>query len=198
MGVRVPDGFVELAFRTSVLGDNEEMLCTIGLAADQLEAVSQAGLEAAANVWQSRIIPLQSTECTFRGLFAALGPDGQGPRFQVDRATVGVKALPPVPPNTAILVQKRTALGGRRNRGRMYIPGIPEGEISGAGTITAAQLAVYNTAAEGLRTELAALSFVSECVIFHTTLDTAPAIAPTVITSMNVSAKCATQRRRLR
>jgi hypothetical protein len=198
MGVRVPEGYGEIAFRTAITGDAEEMLCTLGFDFQQLENVSQGGVEAIANAWQSTIVPRQTSEATFKGVFVALGPDGLGLRFQVDRNVLGGVAAAPVPPNTAVLAQKKTAVGGRRNRGRMYIPGIPEGMVSGAGFIDLATHALWATAVTNLRAEVAALSFVGECVIFHTTAPGLPGLTPTAISSMSVSTKVATQRRRLR
>lgn len=39
-----------------------------------------------------------------------------------------------LPPNNALVLRRRTGLPGRANRGRIFVPGIPRGEIAG-GTI---------------------------------------------------------------
>jgi len=73
--------------------------------------------------------------------------------------TVGGAALTCPPPNWAMLVQKKTGFGGRKNRGRMYMPWmVTEGDIGenghfGGATLTARQavadawLADLNTSA---------------------------------------------------
>ncbi len=198
MGIRVPEGHAEVAFRMFQSGDNEEMLCTIGLALGEVEQISQAGAENIANAWAATIRTVQTSEVAFRGCYVALGPDGVGARFVVDRNVSGGVVMPPLVQNTAVLLKKNTGLGGRRNRGRMYVPGIPEGKVFGNGQIVGADHATWNTAAGNLRAELAALSFVTECVIFHTTADGVPGIAPTPIVSMTADTQVATQRRRLR
>jgi hypothetical protein len=194
----VPQGYAEVAFRQIQSGDNEEMLCTIGLAVDQLEAMSQAGAEAIANAWSNTIRTVQTTELAFRGCYVNMGPDGLGMRYVVDRNVAGGVNMPPCVQNTAVLLKKSTALGGRRNRGRMYVPGIPEGKVFGNGQMVGVDHAAWNTQAINLRAELAALSFVGECVIFHTTVAGAEGIAPTAIVSMSADTRVATQRRRLR
>src|SRR4029453_202822 len=41
-----------------------------------------------------------------------------------------------VPPNSAYLLKKTTALGGRKHRGRSYIPGVPREWVDGAGAMS--------------------------------------------------------------
>jgi hypothetical protein len=149
MGERVPQGFAEVAFRTAQVGDQEEMLCTIGISLDEASIISQAGVAAIADTWSAAIRPMMSQETTFRGVFVNLGPDGQGLRFVEERNLVGGLNLPPVPNNTAVLLKKQTAVGGRRNRGRMYVPGLPEGKVNGAGVLLDADRATWTTQAGG-------------------------------------------------
>jgi hypothetical protein len=80
----------------------------------------------------------------------------------------------------------------------MYVPGVPEGKVSGSGVLVAADHTQWNTQADLFRAELAALSFVSECVIFHTTPLGLEGLPPTPITKMTADPRVATQRRRLR
>lgn len=93
-------------------------------------------------------------------------------------------------PQAAILVQKHTALGGRHNRGRMYWPGIGEGDVAfgiiGAGQVAAMQGSM-NTALSSLDDVLL------PAVVLHS-----DASVPTDITSLNVQTRIATQRRRNR
>jgi len=62
--------------------------------------------------------------------------------LSVAAATPGVFAFSGTTPNTAILLQKRTAFGGRRNRGRVYLPWfLNEGNVNEVGLIVPAGLA---------------------------------------------------------
>jgi len=57
----------------------------------------------------------------------------------------GTVVMASTPPNVALLIRKRTASGGRRNRGRMYLPwaiqasDVNEAGICGAAGVTSAQ-----------------------------------------------------------
>jgi hypothetical protein len=107
---------------------------------------------------------------------------------------VGTATGGALPPNCAILMRKNSALGGRRNRGRVYLPPIIPGEanvdvlgnLSGSfATDIQTRWNTFRTGAEGDENTL---------VIFH---QTAP-FTPTPITGFTVATTIATQRRRLR
>ena len=107
---------------------------------------------------------------------------------------VGTAASAPLVPNVAILWNKVTALGGRRNRGRAFIPPYAPGEgsvnelgVIVAGVVTATQ-ALYDAAF------VAAAGAGYDAVLFH---QTAP-FTPTPITNFVMQPLVATQRRRLR
>lgn len=104
-----------------------------------------------------------------------------------------IAANSPCPANCAVLVQKRTNLAGRRNRGRMYVPLFLLGETSvdALGNITAGDV----TTIQG---------WFNDLLVQWTTDDVTPLIfhedggVPTQIQSFTVSSRIATQRRRMR
>jgi hypothetical protein len=96
------------------------------------------------------------------------------------------------PPQVTYLLQKITGFAGRKNRGRMYLPGVSETHVGPNGQITGAKL-----------TELAGLAAAAlsnwatngaELVILHTD----PADTPRPVVELSPSTLSATQRRRLR
>ncbi|MQB02229.1 MAG: hypothetical protein GEU78_18625 [Actinobacteria bacterium] len=94
-------------------------------------------------------------------------------------------------PNVSVLVQKQTGLAGRRNRGRMYVPGIQAGGIGDDGVIDATQLTSWQAAAD---VWFDAADAILPLVILHET----PPDTATPVLSLSVQALVATQRRRLR
>lgn len=208
MGVRVPTGFAEVIYRLKIVGDSEEMLTTLGVGMELGRPFVVADAIDLAGVFETTVMSVVSADCTFVGLHMRAGPDGLGASFTVDRNKVGMGTGPSLPPNVACLVQKRGNVGGRRNRGRSYIPGVPASLVNQAGVWAAAGRTSWQTAMTNWRAETAARAWVSEVVIFHSTPDKAnfeggpkvaqPAIAPTPVESVNVPNKVATQRRRLR
>lgn len=62
--------------------------------------------------------------------------------------TAGTNAMSSLPPNCAILLRKITGVGGRRNRGRVYLPFmLNEGEVDETGAISAGVKTDVNAAA---------------------------------------------------
>jgi PAB1-binding protein PBP1 len=196
MALEIPFGFGQAVYRFSLTGDNEEMLTTLGVAmigsyanpqvaADGLRGEFIAGFPAA-NIL---------TGYTFIGVRFIEGVlSGPSPVFESTGApVVGTNAGPALPPNSAFLVTKRSAKGGRAHRGRMYLPagiGVGEDSVPATGVMLEAQRGILqgrvNTAfANG------------EKVIFHDSL-TPGGFDPTVITAFLLQARLATQRRRLR
>lgn len=97
-------------------------------------------------------------------------------------------------PNTAVLVTKNTTSGGRRNRGRAYIPPVwpPENHVDANGIIDNGELATLQSQYDAAFAALATDSVTP--VLFHS----AAPFTPTVIVGFTVQSLVATQRRRLR
>jgi hypothetical protein len=96
-------------------------------------------------------------------------------------------------PQVALLIEKRSAVGGRKNRGRMYIPGIPEAGVSPAGNLETGYAAAVTSDVADLFGDLVTVDGVDNLVIFHGT-----SLTPTHISSLTLDPQVATQRRRLR
>ncbi len=195
MPLVIPAGWSNCAYRFSLTGDAEEMIFTLGVLTpgppgdvETLNALHAKFIEAwpAANIL---------TGWTFLGIRMQKG-NAPGPVTVLETTqapVVGVNAGPSLPPNCAFLVQKRTALGGRPHRGRMYLPGgigVGEDSVPSTGVMLEAQRAVLQT-----RVNLAFGT--GDKGVLHDSL-TPGALPPTVITSFRAMARLATIRRRLR
>jgi hypothetical protein len=110
-----------------------------------------------------------------------------------------------MPPQVAWLLRKKTSFAGRSQRGRMYVPGMLEGNASATGSIASADL----TAMQG-----AVANFFSAIAGFHPVLihsvvceagetghegpHTGSPLPVSPLTTLEVDDVVATQRRRLR
>lgn len=85
---------------------------------------------------------------TLTGTRVSLGTDGGEDLIGFSAQNVGCQlATNTTTPNTAWLVHKRTARGGRRGRGRIFIPwSVPETGVDEAGTIDTSSLNSMQTA----------------------------------------------------
>jgi hypothetical protein len=136
-----------------------------------------------------------SSDWVFLGAIARFGPTPTGPTFEVARFVQGLSTPAPLTPNTAVLVQKRTILGGRSNRGRFYVPGLPEDSVDGSGSILLTPLTALQAGANNYLAAAQAAPEVENLVVLHDQLVVGP---PTPVTSLQVQTLVGTQRRRLR
>lgn len=196
----IPVGNKEATFVFSVDGNTRSITFAIGIA--DLDVLSpRTNLELADLIsqnWSVAGAPFQPsnmpseynllnvtvTEMTETGPLTAISANGSN----------GSGGQAPVPINSALLVTKNTALGGRRNKGRMYVPPFLPGEsqVDANGNLAAGVQATlqgqFDVATDGdLADDIGYL-------LYHQTGDP----TPTAITSLVVNNLIATQRRRMR
>lgn len=153
---------------------------------------------------------IQTDDITMTQVMVKVGPDEDGPSAVVPGNVQGALVVSSAPPNTAYLVHKSTALGGRRGRGRMFIPGVPEQYVTDSGTIDPAVVAAAPTILNALLNNLdingvpMALEHepATEWVLVNGQPRRVPvsssAPVPDEVTGLTLDATAATQRRRLR
>lgn len=196
MGVVIPVDYAQMNMRWSVAGDPEFMVCTLGVfdvTASRSPAVVAADLGAA---WDASTLTTAANMLAgwSAGTLYTTVMTGTGPlSFETGTAIAGSAAAGTLPNNCAVLVRKVTNLGGRRNRGRMFLPPayINESGVNQVGTIDPASVTVYQNLVNSLETELVARDFTP--VVFHSNGGT-----PAFITDFVVQPKLATQRTRMR
>ena len=135
-----------------------------------------------------------TTSVSWDSVLIKRGPDESGPSAEYSVAVTGGSGGNAVPPNTSVLFFKNTAYGGRKYKGRMYLPGFREDGVDSAGVIDGGYVTNFQTDID---------AFVDNMLIsdFPLVLEHGPdsGIAnPTPILNMSVSSTVATQRRRLR
>jgi len=118
---------------------------------------------------------------------------GSGPLVgSATSAVTGSNAISPCPPNVCFLLKKNTARGGRKGKGRGFLPPIwiAENNVDAAGVLAGTNLTALNVLWANALTDLASAS--KPAVLLHSDGST-----PDVITSWFVEPVVATQRRRL-
>lgn len=100
-------------------------------------------------------------------------------------------------PAVAVIVSKQTGLSGRRHRGRLYLPGVPESEVDEAGSLTGGWVNTVQSAFDTLQANLVADAAVNSLDLFHDEL-TPGASQPDTITSFRVRTIVGTMRPRQR
>lgn len=187
----IPDGYAQanVRFTGAALPTGGE--CTFGLG--DVGASSPIALgEIIFDAWNSSdIMGSFSTNVTMSSVYVKFGPNTTGPSaeyFGESDTGIGGAAAPP---NVSVLVAKVTAAGGRKGRGRMFVPGFPEGLIDAGGIVNPTQLTSLQAAFDDFYDTITGLDF--PLVLLH-----GDSTTPTTITSFVVQNLVATQRRRLR
>lgn len=187
----IPVGFGEVFAKILLAGDNEVMGCVFGIDADT--PFNQAEADAVSSATGTFLKAIMGSAYAYQGVTITIGNDGEN--FIFDSTTGlgnGALSATTAPQNTAMLIRKISATGGRRGRGRMYVPGIDEAFVSNAGVITAGQVTAINTHAATFLTNLVAAN--NPMVILHDV----PEVTPSPVTGLLCQSLVATQRRRLR
>lgn len=151
------------------------------------EAIFDAWVAAGMNATYANTVSLVRVDVKF-------GPNNVGPSGSDSGLSTGQAGGGADSPNTALLVRKNTAFGGRAGRGRFYIPGVPQSYINGDGTLLSTPRANCQTALDAFESELN--TRLLPPVLLHAA--GSPINSPTPITSFTVDGRVATQRRRLR
>ena len=196
--VIIPPGFAQVFFRFRCTGDNEEMLTSIGVrttgSPPDPSALAVDMADAWLDAWPASDL---SNTFTFWGTRVFIGNDGDPIIGETTGTTAGTGSNAALPNNCAILMQKRTALGGRRNRGRCFIPSgyLPEIGVDQAGVIAGGTLTSLSGNASDLFTRLTSGGVESDQVVV---LHSSSPSTPTPVTALTIAGKIATQRTRMR
>jgi hypothetical protein len=174
------------------------------------DPASQLATEAI-TAWSGSTMPgHQSSDVSLTSVLCKKGPDETGASAVATASVPGAGGANSAPPGVCWLIHKHTPLGGRRGRGRMYVPGIPEGNVEDDGMILASEVTAINTdlvawlaanVAAGTPTMLEHFPE-TEWVLVNGQPRRQPVggavPSPTVVSGMTCDPKSATQRRRLR
>lgn len=203
MALIIPPGFAQAVYIHQLAGDNEPIVTTCGHDIGDFVGTPQELANRLHSNWKTEPLVLMSNQYTSVGVDVYIGQDG-GPPLVANSTTVsatGGATGGPLPQNCAALVRKRTGAAGRRGRGRMYWPGVAEGDVGPTGVLTEAlRTSLQNRYAAWLALLVAspAGSGPVPPVILHRAEGTGVEPPPTVITAFQVDTRVATQRRRLR
>jgi hypothetical protein len=203
MALIIPPGFAQASYVMSLDGDSEPIVVTCG---HELDSASGANVDDIADdlfgAFATTVLPEVANVYTLEYVAAYVGQDAADSLVVISGvpAVQGGSAALPLPQNCALLVRKRTDLAGRRGRGRLYLPGLPENQVDGAGNVAdahrAGMQALFDDWYDALTVAVGARYYPP--VVLHRSEGAGIEPAPTPITTFVVEGKIATQRRRLR
>lgn len=95
--------------------------------------------------WGDNVQPALVQNVDLVQTIVKLGPNEIGASAVASGTRGGADLSAQAAPNVAYLVHKVTAVGGRRGRGRMYLPGVDETVVTQGGNIDPAKVTELNT-----------------------------------------------------
>lgn len=197
MPLVVQNGYANVFFGYRLVNDPETMYTALGINFDGVPAlgIMQARITEFVSAWHLSFKGITPENYTLGPSHADIGvTDGPNIRFDVNQSSPGEGVTTAQPSNCAYLFHKSTNLGGRAGRGRMYVPGVAGGGVSGNGVITEGVLLSVQNAIDEFYTLVLLIEDIENAVLFHSgeTPDPSP------ITSLACDPVIATQRRRMR
>jgi len=187
----IPSGFAQInfVFAGAALPHGAEV--TLGANISSYGGTPAQACSDAIDAWTTNMSPRQISAVNLASVRVKFGPNNVGPSAEVADGTPGGAGGAGVSSAVSVLIHKVTGAGGRAGRGRMFVPGIHEADVTANGEILTLKLSTLQTAFSGL---LAGLTVVDmPPLLLHSDLTTA-----NLITSLSVDTTVATQRRRLR
>lgn len=179
---------------------------------NQLDFTAQTIADACGTIFSTDVLPRLTSDVSLARTDAKLGPNDTGTSASSNNgAGPGAQSASSEPPNTAYLVTKSSALGGRRGKGRIFLPGVDAGNVDDAGTVNPVLVAAFQTELTDWLDHLATTD-----IPMHLLHDypytwalvggqprripdlTDPPPIPSVVVSLTLQTTVATQRRRLR
>lgn len=153
-------------------------------------------VEDVAGIFDAQLMTLTTDEWThFRTTLYVPVTGGSIP-YIWDNAIPGPSGTP-TSAAVSLLLTKRTAVGGRRGKGRMFLCPPPNTQVNADGTVAAGFLATARTKAAAFLAGIVALDPTVQPVV-HTRASGGLPSGNTLITSMTIEGEVATQRKRQR
>lgn len=200
MGIVIPEGYAQAVFVMQLAGRPRPYGITMGFHDPTGLMNPQAVVNAVAAAAEAEGSIFDTTGPVWSNAYTYLGVNltymtSTGPVLESNpAASVGGNVLQPLPPNVSLLCRKSTARGGRKGRGRLFLPPawIAESNVDSLGVIAGAQVTQIQNFLNVWMGEITAGPL--DAVLFHED----PLTAPDVILALLAESSVATQRRRLR
>jgi hypothetical protein len=173
--------------------DPEDMLVTMGCRA--VSGDNHDLLLVGHHAFEDNVVPLLSSSYSYVAVDLVEQAVGGAIVETVAVNTAGGQAASAAPQNCAALVRKLTNGVGRGKNGRMYVPGLLEGNIAPDGAIDGGVISSWNTALTAMLADCADATIDSQAVVNRST-GAGPHVEP--IQQLVLDTFIATQRRRLR
>lgn len=203
MALLIPDGFAQITFPMFHASGGRPAAVTFGLDVSALPFVTPEFLDDLIIAWGSTIGSLMDAGTGTGPPVASVGT-GTSEHLTVTGSSINEGGVTgdTLPSAVAVLIKKVTTRGGRRGRGRMFVPwALRDDQVDDVGNISTSPLTNLQTAATDFLTELVAgvdLHNTTPMVLLHEEEGSTAPGSPDPVVQFVVDPVVATQRRRQR
>lgn len=191
-----PLGYSDVSCWVTIATSTRPSAFTFGVSSgEQTAAETHADVVASLQVASGIRTKLANTAAFSRVRVSTGTDDDEDVVFDGAMNQPGSSIVETTPPNVALLVHKRTARGGRRGRGRLFMPWfLNEAKVTSSGMVDPAEQVALQTPFNLWLADLASRGI--PMVLLHQGGDTPPG-PPNLVTSLAIDPMISTQRRRL-
>lgn len=197
-----PPGYADCSYELRHSSMSRSAFITFGVDVTGTDPVTIAGQVKDAFANAGSLLTIMDNSVSLIATRVSLGTDGSEDIVGVNRTAVPcTRSQQSLPAQCAVLVRKVTARGGRRGRGRMYIPWSASAAGFGEnGTVATGEVPLVQAAVDVWKNALSATA--GPLVVLHRpsapgTMHPTTAGLPNLVTSLVVDPLLGTQRRRL-
>lgn len=190
MSLIIPAGWSQVTFLFGGTSLPEGAAMTLGINHPGDTAATEIA-QTVGDIFVAEVMPDMTDDVVLQSVIAKKGPNATGQSAEVSFGDAGGSTSAPTSPAVALLIRKVTNFGGRSQRGRFFMPGLPEAAVAPNGLLEAGNQAGWQARYDALYTELDTIGYTP--ALFHSASSD-----PTAIASFQVDAMVATQRRRQR
>jgi hypothetical protein len=172
-----------------------ELVCTCGFDIRGITDFPQDALDLIGNSWQDHVVEAMHSSITYTGATGLHTTSSGLISLDSPASQAGSGTGTALPPAISLLVQKRTGFAGKKNRGRMFLPGLPAEHLEGGnkGSVTSFALSIWQPAMDAFKDDITTAAI--NLVVLHQEPNSD---LPRVINELNVAVRVATQRGRQR
>lgn len=195
MPINLPLDHMNVTFHFATVGAAGDSVMTLGIDQSASSASDQEDLQAIWDNFTTTVMLRMPGAVTLTNLTAISMGIGGPQSFEVPVAHNGALSGELMPANVAILVQKLTGFAGKKNRGRMFQPGVDKiaSQASNGNLMVQSQLDVLQGKWDEFYTGLIVANLLP-CILHQQGV----ADPPRAVTQFVVQSRFATQRGRLR
>lgn len=195
--MEIPAGYAHVCVFIRNEGSTRSSCVGFGVWSQSLDA---AGVTAAVNTTLATTSTFKSglgSNTDIIKITAQVGQEGGDPLVDERAVAIaGTGSTTNVAANSAVLVHKRTAVGGRKGRGRLFLPWyVADTNVDEVGFITPATVTTLQSYMDSFRAALNTNNVPMR--LLHSPDKNGVLLAPTAVTDLVVDPQIATQRRRL-